>query len=169
MGRRHKTSQARLEYLRAKIAELKANDTESARRSLMRLSKEAEKVAANIETGRKSQETGKARENLVVSALQEDGYKYVPEWLKFARLATHNEDSKGIDIVVDSDVGKIYLQVKGSSAHQIQFEASHKRKVEIMPVIIVDLREIVSEVRSNALNLITPLRQRFLEKRGKTL
>src|SRR5271156_1710138 len=37
-----------------------------------------------------------------------------PAWMKTARYATREEDRHGIDIVVETDVGRLFVQVKSS-------------------------------------------------------
>jgi len=60
-----------------------------------------------------------------------------PEWMKSARLAAHREDHAGIDLVLETDVGQLFLQVKSSMTGKVKFE-SVRRKHRIAVVVVRD-------------------------------
>lgn len=49
----------------------------------------------------------------------------LPKWAIFARRATPEEDALGIDIVVQTDVGALFLQVKSSRMAAREFAKKH--------------------------------------------
>lgn len=53
------------------------------------------------------------------------------DWISEARLATKEEDKRGIDVVVTSDVGKLYIQVKSSKSGVSTFKKSKSTKALI--------------------------------------
>lgn len=57
-------------------------------------------------------------------------------WLFVARLADKNEDASGIDVVVYSSIGKLYLQVKSSHCGARKFRI--KRPTAKVMIVIVD-------------------------------
>ncbi len=61
--------------------------------------------------GRRGAIKGARNELAVVHALS-DGL--TPVWLLGARICTEEEDAQGIDVVVETDIGPVYLQVKSS-------------------------------------------------------
>ena len=56
-----------------------------------------------------------------------------PAWMKSARRATTAEDHDGIDVVVESDLGKLYVQVKSSRRGQAEFQKK-KRRIRVVVV-----------------------------------
>lgn len=55
-------------------------------------------------------------------------------WVYSARLATREEDRRGIDVVVSTDVGPLYLQSKSSSKDAQRFRA--KRRPILVEVVV---------------------------------
>jgi hypothetical protein len=66
-----------------------------------------------------------------------------PSWIKTARPAAHDEDQAGIDLVLETDVGRLFVQVKSSMTGKAHFEAV-PRKHRIAVVVV---REYDSDVR----------------------
>ena len=67
---------------------------------------------------------GRTSEQRVLEACQLPGR---PAWMKSARAATRAEDHDGIDVVVESDVGKLFVQVKSSRRGKADFEEKRRR------------------------------------------
>jgi hypothetical protein len=75
-----------------------------------------------------------------------------PSWLLAARRATREEDEKGIDLVVESDVGQLQLQVKSSFHGKAKFLARrHDVRVAIVVVRPYDPEETVQSKVYSAL------------------
>lgn len=71
--------------------------------------------------GAVSKERGASAERRVLLALAEAVSR--TEWLRGAWRSTPDEDARGIDIVANTDVGQLYLQVK-SSQHERAYKLS---------------------------------------------
>ena len=71
---------------------------------------ESARVQSNKYNGRTANEKGQRAEVRCLNAVKE----VIADcpWAYSARLASQKEDSSGIDIVIDSVLGKLYLQVK---------------------------------------------------------
>ena len=80
-------------------------------------------------------ETGRKHEEDALRALQPGGGAPLPPWLHSAVRGTIAEDQRGIDIVVHTDVGKLYLQIKSSWSGVRKFLARY-RKGNIIPYIV---------------------------------
>lgn len=63
--------------------------------------------------GKLSHERGKQSEEAALLALYEFRDK-LPLWFMHARAATKDEDHRGVDLVVTTRIGKIYIQLKSS-------------------------------------------------------
>jgi hypothetical protein len=75
-----------------------------------------------------------------------------PEWMRSARAATRVEDHDGIDVVVESDIGKLYVQVKSSRRGKAAFvERRRRARVAVVVVGVADapealLRKVVGQL-----------------------
>lgn len=85
------------------------------------------------------------------------------DWMLSARAADNAEDRRGIDIVVESDVGALYLQVKSSRKAARDFNAEDRRAawIEAVPVA----RDSATTFR-RIVGALTRLRARVLDRRG---
>lgn len=91
--------------------------------------------------GRKSAIKGAKNELAVVRALNN---LETPEWMWGARGCTEDEDRQGIDVVVSTDVGAIYLQVKSSYDNAKKFQRKWpQRNVGMVVVRPQDAEETV--------------------------
>lgn len=78
---------------------------------------------------------GREREETALEALQRHSDPITPHWLRSSRKATVTEDRQGIDIVAMTDIGKLFIQIKGTERAVEQFTAAHP-KGNILPFII---------------------------------
>lgn len=88
----------------------------------------------NLRQGQASNLKGRVAEERVLRAalrLCEE-----TDWLYIARLATSKEDESGIDVVVYSSIGKLYIQVKSSHCGARKFRS--KRPLTKVIVVIID-------------------------------
>jgi len=111
--------------------------------------------------GEAAQALGRANEARLLEAVE-----YLRErhaWILGVRQATREEDSKGIDLVVTTDVGELYLQSKSSKTAAVDF-MQKRRKLLIATVVVRGDKE---RVAGRALTALTDLRLIVLEKRKK--
>jgi hypothetical protein len=67
-----------------------------------------------------------------------------PRWVLGARRASPEEDARGIDVVVDSDVGPLWLQVKSSYFAKERFLAKAPRPgIGVVVILPYDPEEAV--------------------------
>lgn len=74
----------------------------------------------------------------------------IPPWLLSVRRATQPEDFRGIDIVGESDVGTLMVQVKGCAAAARNFKADPRSRY--IEVVIVDERTDDATIRVRVLD-----------------
>jgi len=60
-----------------------------------------------------------------------------PDWMRSIRRATHDEDHAGIDLVVESDIGKLFVQVKSSRTGKLEYLA-RRRPAKVAIVVAMD-------------------------------
>lgn len=68
-----------------------------------------------------AKQLGHNNEQRVVEAYSEKERALFPPWIKGVRLATQEEDRRGIDVVFATEVGEIFVQLKGSSVGKEMF------------------------------------------------
>lgn len=91
-----------------------------------------------------------------------------PDWLYSADLGTVANDRQGIDVVVVTDVGPLFLQVKSSNGLCEKFEfGQHLRKVrglrsQPVSAIVVNETKSDSQVFGEAIWRLSALRQNRL-------
>ncbi len=87
-----------------------------------------------------------------------------PAWMTSARRATRAEDHDGIDIVVDSDVGKLFVQVKSSRRGKAEF-AERRRRAQVV-VIVVKSGDSLEAILRKIVGGLAPIRAVYLRERG---
>lgn len=93
-----------------------------------------ERITKNQRTPEEAKRLGEESEKRLYDLLQSHADE-LPPWVTFVRRATPEEDAKGADIVIGSDVGDIYLQVKISKLGKNRFKRTLGR--EVIPVIVI--------------------------------
>ncbi len=99
--------------------------------------------------GKDAKKRGRTNEARVIEAL---ALPTRPPWMRSVRRATKAEDHAGIDVVVESDVGKLFVQVKSSRGGKAAFlERRRTARVAIVVVHVTDspealLRKVVGEL-----------------------
>lgn len=84
-----------------------------------------------------------------------------PAWIEDVRPATEAEDRRGIDLVAQTDVGKLYLQVKCGSYGMKRHRARYPR----IPAVAVK-RDEGRRLYCRVLDCFAEARRAILEKRG---
>ena len=82
--------------------------------------------------GQLANERGRSNEVLVLGACQLPSR---PAWMCAARAATREEDARGIDVVIESDIGSLYVQVKSSRRGKEAF--LQRRRRAVIAVVVV--------------------------------
>jgi len=88
-----------------------------------------------------------------------------PPWLYGVQLGTLEQDHQAIDVVVTSDAGPLFLQVKSSEIFKHQFEAEQDRRrkagkrLTILATIVVNERMTDGEVLGDCLHQLHLLRK----------
>ncbi|HZU96090.1 MAG TPA: hypothetical protein VFF73_05230 [Planctomycetota bacterium] len=109
--------------------------------------------------GTAARRRGRDNERRVLQALLEGAR---PEWLESARMATNEEDHRGIDVVVASDVGDLYLQVKSSKTGAKAARPSPHRAL-----VIARAGEPLATIKGRALTALAALRKSYLDRRSR--
>jgi len=104
--------------------------------------------------GEIANEKGFGNELKVVEALQESPTK--PKWIHEVRKATQEEDAQGVDVVVTTDVGPLFLQVKSSHLGAEIFKQNNRKKK--IGVLVVKARDLPSKVANKAIGQLCRLR-----------
>lgn len=112
--------------------------------------------------GQLGMQKGKRAEQRALSALTHS----LPHWAQTARLATHEEDGRGIDIVIETlRLGDLYVQIKSSRNGARQYRRRRRRAKAIVVVIGEDMEE--RKIREKMLSAIHRLRRYYLSIRRK--
>lgn len=85
-----------------------------------------------------------------------------PSWMLSARIATKEEDHNGIDIVIQSDIGKLFVQVKSSEKGKEAF--SERRRRARVAIIVVHHNDTENDLLNKVVLELTKLRNQFRRK-----
>jgi hypothetical protein len=107
-------------------------------------------------------ERGRGNEKRVLEACQ---LPTRPKWMLEVRRGTRAEDHAGIDLVIESDVGKLFVQVKSSRRGKADFE--EKRRSARVAVVIVRAGDSQEQILSKVVSAVAPLRKEFLGERAE--
>ncbi len=108
-----------------------------------------------------ARDRGRASEQRVLDACVLAGR---PPWMRTARQATPAEDHDGIDVVIESDVGKLYVQVKSSRRGKAAFE-KRRRRVRAV-VVVVAGGDTPDKLLRKVVGQLAALRAQFLSERS---
>lgn len=109
---------------------------------------------------------GERHEMMVEEAFK--GAEGLPGWFKGIEKTKMKLDfEKGIDFVVQSDVGKLFLQVKSSEFHAELFRMKQRMRRYSPYIVVVKIVDGMSEraVRSCVVSALGRMREVFLAKR----
>ena len=107
---------------------------------------------------------GKEREKAALNALRYNQDGFLPEWILAVALGTREEDRAGIDIVIHTDIGKMFLQIK-SSRRQVEKFLSKHRKGNIVPFIVDQISDVLV-LRGKLVACLENERSRILKLRS---
>ncbi len=112
--------------------------------------------------GKESLKRGKTSERHVLEAL---ALPSRPAWMTGVRRATKAEDAAGIDVVVESDVGKLFVQVKSSRGGKAAF--LERRRSARVAVVVVRVTDAPEAILAKVVGELSKIRAEYLrERRG---
>ena len=83
-----------------------------------------------------------------------------PAWMHRARRATRIEDRSGVDIVIESDVGALLVQVKSSNAGKQHFR---RRPLLSIAIVVVRAADSAEALLAKVVGELEPIRAQHLE------
>ena len=107
--------------------------------------------------GRTAQLMGETAELLASLCFESCPYR-APPWVKSLRRATHEEDSRGIDLIAEIDTGSVPVQIKSSWRRAREFERTHPD----IPVLVVHPEDSEDFVRKKLLAVLRKERAKAL-------
>ena len=109
---------------------------------------------------------GRRTEDRFFEAMEVSFVKEMLEWVSDVCRASQKEDAKGIDAVIFTDVGKLFIQIKSSEAGAIKFQNGRHCRHRMIGVIIIREHHSTGDIREKAKTILTELRQSVLSVRG---
>jgi hypothetical protein len=88
-----------------------------------------------------------------------------PEWMRAVRKASHTEDHAGIDVVVESDVGKLFVQVKSSREGKVAF--LERRRTARVAVVVVRVTDSPEALLAKVVGELGKIRAEYLAERRR--
>jgi len=113
------------------------------------------------ERGRQGNRKGHEAETRALNAAH--SLCLVRSWLRSARKATPDEDGRGIDIVVETTIGPLYLQIKSSLGAARSFRHGRKNCKAIVVIITPDMDD--EKVKNKVFCALCRLRRHFMKIR----
>lgn len=115
-----------------------------------------------------AKQLGHNNERRVVEAYSEQEHGFFPPWIKSVRLATQEEDRRGIDVVFATEVGEIFVQLKGSSFGKEEFfRRQNNGEVDWRIVVVVIFpSDLPIRIREIVTPLISKEYKRLLDKKN---
>lgn len=113
-------------------------------------------------------ERGRTTEERVFNAFQELD-AVLPDWFHSIEHSTKKQDWSGIDAVVQTDVGALYLQIKSSQSGKNKFQSQSRRHRHPKPIAVVVVSPADSNemIRQKGCDALKELRERFLQERHR--
>jgi hypothetical protein len=111
--------------------------------------------------GRVAHKRGRENEARVLDACQLPSR---PVWMHSARAATREEDADGIDVVIESDIGKLYVQVKSSRGGKAAF--LQKRRRALVAVVVVGPANSLESTLAKVVGEVGKVRHELLRQRS---
>jgi hypothetical protein len=92
-----------------------------------------------------------------------------PWWIQKVRRARAHEDRRqGIDVVIHSDVGRLFLQVKRSHHRAEEWKREHQGDPRPIGLVVARETEAVAVVYGRALGALILLRERLQREQRET-
>ncbi len=117
------------------------------------------KQSSAVRTGKDAQQRGLESEMRVLEACRLPAR---PAWMRSARPATPIEDRSGIDVVVESDVGRLLVQVKSSKLGKKRFRP---RPLLGIAIVVVRASDSPESVLAKVVAELETIREQLLARR----
>jgi len=113
--------------------------------------------------GKIGQERGRRTEDRFTAAFKGVA---VPKWCHCVAPATPEQEGQGIDKIMWTDVGPVYIQLKSSRRGKQEHQRHYPRRP--IGVVILNSDDSDETIRQKALSAAGELRKRFLNKRVRS-
>lgn len=115
--------------------------------------------------GRDGLAVGCAGEERVLKAFVHANPRHLklPSWWRGIRRGTPEEDGRGIDHVVHTDIGDIFIQIK-SSLHK-KTDRFPQRNDRDVAIVYINLKDSDAEIRKRVLRVVARERSSLMRKR----
>ena len=120
-------------------------------------------MSIKYELRKLARDRGQENERRFIAALTSNNDCMLPLWLRSVRCATKDEDHHGIDAVLETDVGKIFFQVKSSQRGAEKHRRRRRRIHTIVMVVRVGMSD--ENIRKYALAEAQTYREKLLAER----
>jgi hypothetical protein len=148
---------------------MKKNEKHSYRKEYKFFKKVENIIQLKQNIGLSTNQRGFNAENVVIKSFSDEIYSkncpVRPEWFYKIEKASYELDSKGIDLIVFTDVGKIFLQVKSSLKGKEEFLRKKKNRIMI-GIVIIKYYESFETIRYIIIKELEKMRNLILEKRN---
>lgn len=124
---------------------------------------ERDRCASNKIQGRHANKKGRTAEERALAAVAHIAIKFT--WMQNHRLATKPEDAKGIDVVVNTSIGPLYIQVK-SSRTGVRHYKERRRKARVV-IVIIEPEMTDEKIREKITGALHAIRKHILILRQK--
>lgn len=111
-------------------------------------------------------ERGRRTENKFFEAMRAPFAEEMFEWVSAVHRASAKEDRKGIDAVICTDVGKLFIQIKSSETGATEFRNGQHCRHRMIGVIIIRDHHTPEDIRKRAKSILMELRQNIISVRG---
>lgn len=86
-----------------------------------------------------------------------------PSWLRLAKKASQEQDQRGIDLIMVTDVGELYIQLKSSQLAAKLFLVDHPRfRGE---VVVIHMTDDDASIAKKIVRATSRLREKFFQDR----
>lgn len=111
---------------------------------------------------------GQITEDRFFEAMSEDDSGQKPKWLLSVARASRQEDAEGIDAIIKTDIGKIFVQIKSSETGARKFmNGKNYQKNKDIVIIVILKGDSAKHIRHKAYEKIG-IKRKELITRQKT-
>jgi hypothetical protein len=122
------------------------------------------RIEQNLKRGHLANLKGRTAEERVLRAAEHLSLEC--SWIQSCRLATKIEDAKGIDVVVETYFGPLYIQVK-SSRRGVRHYKQKRRKARVI-IVVIEPEMQESKVRDKVSGALHVQRNHILTLRKRS-
>jgi hypothetical protein len=94
-------------------------------------------------------------------AIFERNRSLIPSWIFSIVKASKYQDAKGIDYIIETDIGRLYIQIKSSEGLIIKYK--HKKGTKSQNLILLEINNKKSDnqILQNFISQANHLKKRF--------